>query len=191
MVTLRHVEPENVWDILNERGEVLRSHLEPAAATAEYERMTRTAARRVLGLVNGQPIHYAGLDRSAIAGQVSFHYEGRAGKEKRVLVMAKERSPSAGDMHALDDAVRQAGAEMGAIVSAERSNTDVEVEASRAGVYESPLCGETFLRIQLLLPACSRAMDSAAPACARTSRARPRPAQGRLSRSASEIGGQN
>lgn len=208
MVTLRQVDGENAWDILSHHGEVIRSHLEPTAAMAEYERMMGTIARRtlahvsshsdwldgfragyvaavqsddewvkdrvkrfvapnpvrdeelnvepyqfcywVLGLLNGQPIHYPGLHNSAIAGQVFFRDEGRAGKVKCVLVMAKEQPPTATDVHALDDAIRQADAEMGAIVSAKPSKPEAKAAVGKAGVYESPLCGEAFPRIQLL-----------------------------------------
>jgi len=208
MVTLRQVDGENAWDILNQQGQVLRSHLEPAAALAEYERMTGTVARRtlahvsshsdwldgfragylaarqnddqwiqdrvkrfvapslvrdeeldvepynfgywVLGLLNGQPIHYPGLHDSAIAGQVFFRDEGHAGKEKRVLVMAKQDAPAASDVSALAEAILQAQAEMGAIVSVQAAKREAVAAARKTGSYDSPLCGESFPRIQLL-----------------------------------------
>ena len=208
MVSLRRVDGENTWDILNQQGEVLRSHLEPAAATAEYERMTGTVARRtlahvsshsgwldgfragylaglqsddpwvkdrvkrfmapgavrdeeldvepyhfgywVLGLLNGQPIHYPGLHNSAIAGQVFFRDESRAGKEKRVLVMAKPSVATVADVSTLADAMLESQAEMGTIVSVQPAKRDAAAAARKTGYYDSPLSAESFPRIQLL-----------------------------------------
>lgn len=208
MVTLRQVDGENVWDILNERGEVIRSHLELSAAEAEYERMTGSVARRtlarvsshsawldgfragylaaaqdgdrwvedrvkrfvapdmlraeelsiepydfsywVLGLLNGQPIHYPGLHGSLVAGQLSFHDEGGSGKEKRVLIVARPGSPAVDDVKRLSQAIDEAGAEMGAIISAAPASGEVINAAGAAGAYTSPLCGEAYPRIQLL-----------------------------------------
>jgi hypothetical protein len=207
MVTLRQAGGE-AWNILNQRGDVIRSHLEMAAATAEYERMTGSIARRtlahvkshsdwldgfragyvaalqsddqwvkdrvkrfaapdpvrdeelsvepyhfgywVLGLLNGQPIRYPGLPSSAIAGQLFFRDEGRTGKEKRVLVMAKQKAPTISDVSALDDAIREAHAEMGAIISSHPPKREALTTARKAGFYDSPLCGESYPRIQLL-----------------------------------------
>ena len=208
MLALRQVDGENAWDILNSRGDVIRSHIEPAAAAAEYERMTGSVSRRtlarvsshsdwldgfragyvaalqsddrwiqdrvkrfitpaqlrdeelsvepyhfgywVLSLLNGQPIHYPGLHNSVIAGQVSFRDEGRAGKEKRVLVIAKQQAPGASDVMALDEAIRDARAELGAIVSVDRPKREALAAARKSGSYDSPLCGESYPRIQLL-----------------------------------------
>jgi hypothetical protein len=208
MVMLRQVASENAWDIINERGDVIRSHLELTAATAEYERMTGSVARRTLahvnphsdwldgfragylaalqsddrwvqdrvkryaappavrqeeltvepydfgywalGLINGQPIHYPGLHGSVIAGQVFFRDEGRAGKEKRVLVIAQQEGPTAADVNKLDQAIQAADAEMGAIISAGPPQRDAFTAARNAGVYDSPLCGESYPRVQVL-----------------------------------------
>ncbi len=208
MVALREVQDDNAWDILNEHGEVIRSHLEPAAARAEYERMTGSVARRtlayvnshsdwldgfragylaalqsddqwitdrvqrflaptsvrgeelnvepyhfgywVLGLLNGQPFHYPGLHDSELSGQIAFRDEGRSGKEKRVLIMARRSAPTVSDVHALVEAILEARAEMGAFVSARPSKRDARAAARQAGSYDSPLCGESFPRIQLL-----------------------------------------
>ena len=208
MVALRQADGENAWDILNDRGEVIRSHLEPTAAVADYERMTGSVARRTLahvsshsdwldgfragylaalqsddrwvqdrvkryaspgtvreeelnvepydfgywtlGLVNGQAIHYPGLHGSIIAGQVIFRDEGRAGKEKRVLVMAKQDAPTAADVTKLDQAIREAEAQMGAIISSKPAKREALTAARKVGTYHSPLCGESYPRIQVL-----------------------------------------
>jgi len=101
-----------------------------------------------LGLLNGQPIHYPGLHASIITGQLFFHDEGRAGKEKRVLVMAKQPAPTAVDVNKLDEALREAAAEMGAIISSKPAKREALTAARKAGFYRSPLCGESYPRVQ-------------------------------------------
>ncbi|HEX6513139.1 MAG TPA: hypothetical protein VF157_12610 [Chloroflexota bacterium] len=104
----------------------------------------------VLGLVNGQPIHYPGLHASVIAGQLCFRDEGRAGKEKRVLVMARLQAPTAAEVQQLELALRDSDAEMGAVISARPAPRDALAAAGKAGSYTSPLCGESYPRIQVL-----------------------------------------
>ena len=205
---LSQVEGGGTWDIVNQRGEVIRSHLDTAAATAEYERMTGTVARRtlahvsshsdwldgfragylaarqsedqwigervkrfvasgpardaelsvepygfgywVLGLLNGQPIRHPGLHDGAVAGEIAFRDEGRAGKEKRMLVMARLGAPAVADVRQLDQAIRDALADMGAIISTEPATREALTAAHKGGAYSSPLCGESYPRIQLL-----------------------------------------